>query len=173
MTCARNGLLRQRATRQHETFGRATTLRTGVQRHRRHAADSRRALRDDFQDETDRPFRPEKNLRIAWPTTPWGRTVRQASRSPGTTGRKGQLRSWSGDKWLVYFDKYRDHEYGMVASEDSDPLDRSIGPPEDDRRGPARDGRSRYPLRSPGVSSSCGEGFPAAIQCVRSPLKQG
>lgn len=91
-----------------------------------------------FKDETRKP--PAKNLRLAAadaPTGPFGPP------SPPITGKywaEGPSTIKIGDTWFVYFDRYREHRYGLVTSKDlrhwNDESDKVKFPP-DHRHGTA------------------------------------
>jgi hypothetical protein len=71
-----------------------------------------------LKDETDKPFQPKKNLRIATskkltgPYTPPGKPITGNYWAEGPTAIK------RGNKYFIYFDKYRDHKYGLITSTD-------------------------------------------------------
>jgi len=70
-----------------------------------------------LKDETKNPV-PQKNLHIAYSkklTKGYGKPT------PAITGKywaEGPTVTKVGDKWIVYFDKYRDHKYGAICSTD-------------------------------------------------------
>ena len=69
-----------------------------------------------LKDETERP--PQKNIRLAFADRadgPW------SAPTPPITGdywAEGPTALRIGDRWIVYFDRYRDHRYGALASTD-------------------------------------------------------
>jgi len=69
-----------------------------------------------LKNETKAPV--EKNLRVAYSkklTGPY------SAAGPAITGKywaEGPTAIKKGDRWIVYFDKYRDHVYGAVTSTD-------------------------------------------------------
>ena len=68
------------------------------------------------KDETRNP--PEKNIRLATADAAEGP---YSAPSPPITGdywAEGPTAIKIADRWLVYFDKYRKHNYGVVASKD-------------------------------------------------------
>lgn len=71
-----------------------------------------------LKNETDRPFNPEKNLRIAWADRACGPYGPASEPITGDYWAEGPTVLQVGEKWLLYFDKYRDHRYGMVTSTD-------------------------------------------------------
>jgi hypothetical protein len=69
-----------------------------------------------LKDETLKP--PHKNLHTA---TSKHLTKGWSNPSPSITGNywaEGPTSVKIGDEWIVYFDKYRDHKYGAIASKD-------------------------------------------------------
>jgi hypothetical protein len=69
-----------------------------------------------LKDETRYP--PQKNIRVATSTK---LTEGYGNPSMPVTGNywaEGPTATKIGDHWMVYFDKYRDHKYGAVASTD-------------------------------------------------------
>lgn len=69
-----------------------------------------------LKDETDRPHKPEKNLRVAFADKAAGLYGPPSAPITGNYWAEGPTAIKIGDKWHVYFDKYRDHKYGMVTS---------------------------------------------------------
>ena len=71
-----------------------------------------------LKDETNKPFVPQKNIKLAVagrPEGPYGPA------SPPITGPywcEGPSAIRIGGQWWVYFDKFREHAYGAVVSED-------------------------------------------------------
>jgi hypothetical protein len=69
-----------------------------------------------LKNETRAPV--EKNIRIAYANKITGP---YSAAGPSITGKywaEGPTAVRLGDKWIVYFDKYRDHKYGAVESSD-------------------------------------------------------
>lgn len=69
-----------------------------------------------LKNETKAPV--EKNIRIAYANKITGP---YSAAGPAITGKywaEGPTAVRLGDKWIVYFDKYRDHKYGAVESSD-------------------------------------------------------
>jgi hypothetical protein len=69
-----------------------------------------------LKDETRYP--PQKNLRVAFSdklTEGYGNPSKPIT---GNYWAEGPTAIKIGDQWIVYFDKYRDHKYGAVASTD-------------------------------------------------------
>jgi hypothetical protein len=79
-------------------------------------ADNRYAM--ILKDETDRPHRPEKNLRVAFANEAIGPYGSPSAPITGKYWAEGPTAIKIGGKWLVYFDKYTEHKYGMVTSPD-------------------------------------------------------
>ena len=85
------------------------------------------------KDETDQPFTPKKNIRLATaasPTGPW------STAAPAVTGAywvEGPSAVRMDGVWHVYFDKYMEGKYGVVLSQDlthwADASDRLSMPP--------------------------------------------
>ena len=70
-----------------------------------------------LKDETIKPS-PQKNIRIA---TSKNLTGGFSEPSPPITGKywaEGPTATKVGESWIVYFDKYREHKYGAIASSD-------------------------------------------------------
>jgi sucrose-6-phosphate hydrolase SacC (GH32 family) len=71
-----------------------------------------------LKNETNKPLTPQKNIRLAFADHaegPWSKA------SPPITGEywaEGPTGIKIGHQWFVYFDKYRDHKYGLLVSED-------------------------------------------------------
>lgn len=94
-------------------------------------ADGRYAML--LKDETDRPYKPEKNIRLAWSDRAEGPYGPPSEPITGDYWAEGPTALKIGDKWFVYFDKYRDSHYGLVTSTDlehwNDELDKLRMPP--------------------------------------------
>lgn len=71
-----------------------------------------------LKNETDRPFKAEKNLRVAWSDRAVGPYGPPGEPITGDYWAEGPTAIQISETWHVYFDKYRDHRYGMVTSED-------------------------------------------------------
>jgi beta-xylosidase len=70
-----------------------------------------------LKDERERP-EPQKNIRIAYaerPEGPWSQATRPIT---GAYWAEGPTVLKVGWEWIVYFDRYRDHRYGAIASTD-------------------------------------------------------
>jgi hypothetical protein len=71
-----------------------------------------------LKNETDRPFKPEKNLRVAFADKALGPYGLASEPITGKYWAEGPTAIKVGDKWMVYFDKYTEHKYGLVTSPD-------------------------------------------------------
>jgi hypothetical protein len=71
-----------------------------------------------LKNETDRPFKPEKNLRVAFADKALGPYGPVSEPITGNYWAEGPTAIKIGGKWLVYFDKYTEHKYGLVTSPD-------------------------------------------------------
>jgi hypothetical protein len=70
-----------------------------------------------LKDERERP-KAEKNIRIAYaerPDGPWSQATRPIT---GDYWAEGPTVLRVNDEWILYFDRYRDHRYGAIASSD-------------------------------------------------------
>ncbi|SHL22751.1 hypothetical protein SAMN05444266_102526 [Chitinophaga jiangningensis] len=76
-----------------------------------------------FKDETR--FPPAKNLRVAYSKRLTGEYVMTGSPITGNYWAEGPTALRSNNTWLVYFDKYRDHKYGVVKMQDNGVQDES------------------------------------------------
>jgi hypothetical protein len=69
-----------------------------------------------FKNETRAPA--EKNLRVAFATNLTGPYGESSVPITGDYWAEGPTSLRIGGKWVVYFDKYRDHKYGAIESTD-------------------------------------------------------
>ena len=69
-----------------------------------------------LKNETRAPV--EKNLRVAFAKKLTGPYSNPGSPITGNYWAEGPTAVKIGDEWVVYFDKYRDHQYGAVTSTD-------------------------------------------------------
>jgi len=69
-----------------------------------------------LKDETRNP--PQKNIRLAFADAAEGPYSRPSEPITGQYWAEGPTALKIGDSWLVYFDKYRKHNYGVVISND-------------------------------------------------------
>ena len=70
-----------------------------------------------LKDETKNPV-PQKNLHIAYSKRLTGGYGKPTPPITGSYWAEGPTAVKVADKWLVYFDKYRDHKYGAISSSD-------------------------------------------------------
>lgn len=71
-----------------------------------------------LKDETNRPFEPQKNLRLAFAERATGPYSEPTAPITGDFWAEGPTPLYFDGRWHIYFDKYRLGEYGVVASED-------------------------------------------------------
>lgn len=69
-----------------------------------------------FKNETRAPA--EKNLRVAFAKNLTGPYGKPSAPITGNYWAEGPTSLKIGGKWIVYFDKYRDHKYGAITSAD-------------------------------------------------------
>jgi hypothetical protein len=69
-----------------------------------------------LKDETRNP--PQKNIRIAISNKLTGGYSNPSPPITGNYWAEGPTAINTGNQWIVYFDKYRDHQYGAVVSTD-------------------------------------------------------
>lgn len=69
-----------------------------------------------FKDETLNPV--QKNIKIAYANKLTGPYSKPEGPITGNYWAEGPTTLRIGNKWFVYFDKYRDHQYGAVTSTD-------------------------------------------------------
>ena len=69
-----------------------------------------------MKDETKEPVR--KNLKIAFSKRLTGPYSKASEPITGDYWAEGPTTLRINDQWIVYFDKYRDHKYGAIASRD-------------------------------------------------------
>ena len=70
-----------------------------------------------LKDETIKPV-PQKNIRIASSKSLTGGFGNPSKPITGNYWAEGPTVVKIGLQWLVYFDKYREHKYGAIASSD-------------------------------------------------------
>jgi predicted GH43/DUF377 family glycosyl hydrolase len=70
-----------------------------------------------LKDETIKPV-PQKNIRIAVSKKLTNGFSNPSAPITGNYWAEGPTAVKIGDEWIIYFDKYRDHKYGAVASKD-------------------------------------------------------
>ena len=69
-----------------------------------------------LKDETERP--PQKNIRLAFADRADGQWSAPTAPITGDYWAEGPTALRVGDRWIVYFDRYREHRYGALASTD-------------------------------------------------------
>ena len=69
-----------------------------------------------LKDETEKP--PQKNIRMAFSDHAEGPWSPPTAPITGDYWAEGPTALRVGDRWIVYFDRYRDHRYGAVGSDD-------------------------------------------------------
>lgn len=69
-----------------------------------------------LKDETERP--PQKNIRLAFADRAEGPWSAPGAPISGDYWAEGPTALRVGQRWVVYFDRYRDHYYGALASSD-------------------------------------------------------
>lgn len=71
-----------------------------------------------LKDETDKPNKPEKNIRMATSDHAEGPYTAAGKPITGDYWAEGPTPIRINGKWFVYFDKYTQHRYGLVTSTD-------------------------------------------------------
>ena len=71
-----------------------------------------------LKDETDRPFTPQKNVRLAFSDHASGPYGPPTAPITGDYWAEGPSPLRVGDQWIVYVDRYRDRRFGALASRD-------------------------------------------------------
>ena len=71
-----------------------------------------------LKDETNKPFKPQKNIRLAFARGAEGPYGAPTEPITGPYWAEGPTAVKVGGRWLVYFDKYTEKKYGVVASSD-------------------------------------------------------
>jgi hypothetical protein len=71
-----------------------------------------------LKDETNVPFTPQKNIRIAFGNKATGPYSKPTEPITGKYWAEGPTIIKIDSKWYVYFDKYMEGKYGLIASED-------------------------------------------------------
>ena len=104
-----------------------------------------------LKDETERP--PQKNIRLAYSERPEGPWTRPTTRITGDYWAEGPTVLRVGNRWIVYFDRYREHRYGALASTDLQHVGRRHRAARDARRHPSRHGVPRARGRRASASS--------------------
>jgi hypothetical protein len=85
-----------------------------------------------LKDETNLPFEPQKNIRVAHAERAEGPYSAPSAPITGDFWAEGPTALRTGERWFVYFDKYRERSYGVVTSSDlerwTDESDRLVVP---------------------------------------------
>ena len=71
-----------------------------------------------LKDETNKPFTPQKNIRVALSDRATGPYGPPSAPITGDYWAEGPTAIKIDGTWFVYFDKYRDGSYGLVVSRD-------------------------------------------------------
>ena len=71
-----------------------------------------------LKDETNKPFKPQKNIRLAFARRAEGPYSAPTEPITGSYWAEGPTAVKVGGRWLVYFDKYTEKKYGLLASSD-------------------------------------------------------
>lgn len=71
-----------------------------------------------LKDETNTPFTPQKNIRMAFSNRAEGPFGVPSEPITGNYWAEGPSAVKIDGRWFVYFDKYRKHRYGLVVSRD-------------------------------------------------------
>lgn len=71
-----------------------------------------------LKDETNRPFSPQKNIRLAFSTAAKGPYSHATNAISGRDWVEGPTVVQVDSLWHLYFDRYRKHEYGLMTSPD-------------------------------------------------------
>ena len=69
-----------------------------------------------LKDETERP--PQKNIRLAFAHRPEGRWSAPGAPITGDSWAEGPTVLRVGGRWHLHFDRYREHRYGLLVSDD-------------------------------------------------------
>ncbi len=71
-----------------------------------------------LKDESNKPFKPQKNIRTAFSEHAVGPYSPPSSPITGDYWAEGPTAVKIGGKWFVYFDRYRQHRFGLIVSRD-------------------------------------------------------
>jgi hypothetical protein len=71
-----------------------------------------------LKDETNRPFVPQKNIRVAFSDLAEGPYGPPSEPLTGDSWAEGPTVLRIGAEWYLYFDRYRDRQYGLMISPD-------------------------------------------------------
>jgi hypothetical protein len=71
-----------------------------------------------LKDETNKPFKPQKNIRLAFSHQAAGPYSAPTEPITGSYWAEGPTAIKIGARWFVYFDKYTEKRYGLIVSTD-------------------------------------------------------
>jgi hypothetical protein len=71
-----------------------------------------------LKDETNKPFTPQKNIRLAFSNQAEGPYSKPTEPITGNYWAEGPTATKIADIWFVYFDKYIEKKYGLLVSSD-------------------------------------------------------
>jgi hypothetical protein len=71
-----------------------------------------------LKDETNKPFQPQKNIRLAFSPKATGPYSAPTAPITGAYWAEGPTAIKLGGQWFVYFDKYTEKQYGLIVSTD-------------------------------------------------------
>lgn len=71
-----------------------------------------------LKDETNKPFTPQKNIRLAFSDQAEGPYNKPTDPITGAYWAEGPTAEKIGEEWFVYFDKYMEKQYGLLVSHD-------------------------------------------------------
>ncbi len=71
-----------------------------------------------LKDETNQPFTPQKNIRLAFSSRAEGPYGEPTAPITGDYWAEGPTAVKIGNRWHLYFDRYREGRYGLLVSED-------------------------------------------------------
>lgn len=71
-----------------------------------------------LKDETNKPFVPQKNIRLAFSARAEGPYGKPSAPITGDYWAEGPTAIKIGETWFVYFDKYMEKKYGVLVSRD-------------------------------------------------------
>lgn len=71
-----------------------------------------------LKDETNKPFVPQKNIRLAFSSRAEGPYSKPTEPITGDYWAEGPTAIKIGEQWFVYFDKYIEKQYGVLVSRD-------------------------------------------------------
>lgn len=71
-----------------------------------------------LKDETNKPWTPQKNIRLAFSDRAEGPYSAPTAPITGASWAEGPTAIKIGRQWFLYFDKYVEHQYGLLVSSD-------------------------------------------------------